>query len=49
MCPDWFEELYSSHQSRNLSVIKVHLKELSCLLVGETSRLGVVLGERDRF
>ena len=26
------------------SVLKVHLMELSCLLVGETSRLRVVLG-----
>ena len=29
-----------------LSALNVHLMELSCLLVGETSRLGVVLGER---
>ena len=28
-------------------VLNVHLMELSCLLVGETSRLGVVLGEWD--
>ena len=29
------------------SVLNVHLEELSCLLVGETSHLGVVLGEQD--
>ena len=29
------------------TVLNVHLKELSCFLVGETSHLGVVLRERD--
>ena len=31
------------------TVLNVHLEELSCLLVGKTSRLGVVLRESDSF
>ena len=31
----------------NVFVLNVHLEELSCLKVGETSRLGVVLREQD--
>ena len=30
-----------------MAVLNVHLKELSCLLVGENSPLGMVLWERD--
>ena len=32
--------------SCDISVLNVHLMEFSCLLVGETSPLGVVLRER---
>ena len=32
---------------RLVPVLNTHLEELSCLLVGKTSRLGVVLRDRD--
>ena len=41
-----FDNFFESTTSSKV-VSNVHLKELNCLLLGETSSLGVVLRERD--